>query len=154
MSPLDIELVIVCTITPDRVIPSSSCIVQHKIGAKNAVCFDLAAACSGFLYSLTCAKALIQSGVYKNALVIGADEYHPELTPLLDGSSRTDIPSDGGGAILIEYGSGKDLNLMVEFFQQEMPAFYTRPRTVFRRLRPVSASAAIKAPSMTMKGHP
>ena len=100
MDPLDIELIIVCTITPDKVIPSTSCIVQHKIGAKNAVCFDLAAACSGFLYSLTCAKALLQSGMYNNALVIGADV----LSAFVDWTDRSTcvLFGDGAGAAILK----------------------------------------------------
>jgi 3-oxoacyl-[acyl-carrier-protein] synthase-3 len=71
----DIDLIIVATATPDRLAPSTACIVQSKIGAYNAVCFDLAAVCSGFLFSMSTAAQFIASGVYNNVLVIGADTF-------------------------------------------------------------------------------
>jgi 3-oxoacyl-[acyl-carrier-protein] synthase-3 len=73
--PMDIDLIIVATATPDRLAPSTACIVQDKIGAYNAVAFDLAAVCSGFLYGLSVASQFISTGVYHHVLVIGADTF-------------------------------------------------------------------------------
>ena len=70
-----IELIIVATATPDRLAPSTACIVQEKIKAYNAVCFDISAVCSGFLFAISTASQYIASGVYNNALVIGADTF-------------------------------------------------------------------------------
>ena len=69
----EIDLLIVATTTPDMPLPATSCIVQEKIGAVNAVCFDLAAACAGFVYALVTAEQFIKIGTYKTVLVVGAD---------------------------------------------------------------------------------
>ncbi len=73
MDPLDIDLVILATYTPDRLYSASACVIQDKIGAKNAGAFDIEVACSGYVYSLTIASQFIKSGMYKNVLVIGSD---------------------------------------------------------------------------------
>jgi len=79
--------------------PSTACFVQKGLGAKNAVCFDVLAACSGFIYALACAKNFIESGVYKNALVIGAET----LTKITDWQDRSTcvLFGDGAGAVLL-----------------------------------------------------
>ncbi|OIO72816.1 MAG: 3-oxoacyl-ACP synthase [Elusimicrobia bacterium CG1_02_37_114] len=98
-SPEEIDLIIVATITPDMLFPSTACFVQKGLGAKNAVCFDVLAACSGFIYALACAKNFIESGVYKNALVIGAET----LTKITDWQDRSTcvLFGDGAGAVLL-----------------------------------------------------
>ena len=73
LSSEDIDLIIVATVTPDMAFPSTACIVQKNIGAKNAVAFDIEAACSGFLYGLAIGEQFIRTGMYKNALIIGAE---------------------------------------------------------------------------------
>ena len=73
LSPLDIDLIVLATCTPDMFTPSTACIVQNLIGAKNAVAFDISAACSGFIYGLDVAKSLMICNDYKNALVIGSE---------------------------------------------------------------------------------
>ena len=73
ISPEEIELIIVGTVTPEFLTPSVSCLVQKNIGAVNAACFDLNAACSGFVYSMDVADTYIRSGKYKTILIIGAD---------------------------------------------------------------------------------
>ena len=99
LKPEDIELVLVGTITPDMIFPSTACIVQNKLGLKNAAAFDISAGCSGFIYSLSVADSFIKSGKYKNVLVIGADllsritDYEDRSTCVLFG--------DGGGAVLL-----------------------------------------------------
>jgi len=100
LKPEDVDLIIVATITGDMPFPSTACFVQSKIGAKNAACFDLGAACTGFIYALVCAKNFISSGMYKNALVIGvevmssATDYKDRNTCVLFG--------DGAGACVLE----------------------------------------------------
>jgi len=98
-SPEEIDLIIVATITPDMLFPSTACFVQKGLGAKNDVCFDVLAACSGFIYALACAKNFIESGVYKNALVIGAET----LTKITDWQDRSTcvLFGDGAGAVLL-----------------------------------------------------
>src|SRR5437879_8250444 len=69
----ELDAIIVCTVTPDMLFPSTACLVQDRIGAKHAWGFDLVAACSGFIYGLTTAAHLITAGSHKKVLVIGAD---------------------------------------------------------------------------------
>ncbi len=73
LSPEEIDLIIVATITPDTHLPAAACAVQAELNASNAVAFDLAAACSGFVYALTVGGQFIQSGLYKNVLIAGAE---------------------------------------------------------------------------------
>jgi 3-oxoacyl-(acyl-carrier-protein) synthase III len=95
----DIDLIIVATVSPDMFFPSVSCIVQDKIGAVNATCFDLNAACSGFVYGCIVASSMIKTGEYKNALVIGSEV----LSKLLDWEDRSTavLFGDGAGAAII-----------------------------------------------------
>ena len=74
MTPEDIELIVVATITPDTPTPATACHVQSQLGAFNAVAFDISAACSGFLYAMKICKRLISDGAFKNALIIGAEK--------------------------------------------------------------------------------
>lgn len=99
ISAENVDLLIVATITPDLVFPSTSCIVQKKLGLKNAVAFDVSAACSGFVYGLTMADAMIKSGAYKTAVVVGAET----LTRIMDWNDRTTcvLFGDGAGAAVL-----------------------------------------------------
>jgi len=99
LNPEDIDLIIVSTITPDMQFPSTACFVQAKIGAKNAACFDVSAACSGFIYAISVAESMIKSGQYKNALVIGAEV----LSSITDWQDRNTcvLFGDGAGAAVL-----------------------------------------------------
>lgn len=103
VDPLDIDLIIDCTITGDMVFPASANIIADKIGAKNAWGFDLAAACSGFLYGLETASAFIESGHYKKILLVGGDV----MSSIIDYTDRNTciIFGDGAGCVLIEPNS-------------------------------------------------
>jgi len=96
----DVEIIIVATITPEMVFPSTASFVQQTLGAKKAWVFDLAAACSGFLYSLSIVQQFIESGRFKNALVIGAET----LTKITDWTDRKSciLFGDGAGAMVLE----------------------------------------------------
>jgi len=100
LSPLDIDAVIVGTVTPDMMFPSTANLVCHKAGLKNAWGFDLLAACSGFLYSFSTGAALIESGRYKKVIVIGADK----MSSIIDYSDRATciIFGDGAAGVLLE----------------------------------------------------
>ena len=98
----DIELIIVATITPEMVFPSTAAFVQKELEAKNAWVFDLAAACSGFVYGLSVAQQFMESGRYKNALVIGAETLS-KITNWTDRSSCI-LFGDGAGAIVLKRG--------------------------------------------------
>lgn len=94
----DVDMIIVATATPDRKAPSTACIVQRKIGAHNAVCFDVAAVCSGFLYGMVIAAQFISGKAYKHILVIGADIF----SSLTDFSRRDCVFfGDGAGAAVL-----------------------------------------------------
>jgi 3-oxoacyl-[acyl-carrier-protein] synthase-3 len=100
IDPAEIDCLIVATVTPDMVFPATANIVCDKIGAKNAWSFDVGAACSGFLYSLTLGSSLIESGRYKKVVVCGADK----MSAIVDYSDRATciIFGDGAGAVLLE----------------------------------------------------
>jgi 3-oxoacyl-[acyl-carrier-protein] synthase III len=100
MQPEDLDIIIVATITPEMVFPSTACFVQAAIGATNAWAFDLSAACSGFVYGLAIAQQYIGSGRYKTALVIGAET----LTRITDYSDRASciLFGDGAGAVILK----------------------------------------------------
>lgn len=99
-NPLDIDLIVFCTISPDNNTPSCSCLVQKHIGAKNATAFDINAACTGFIYGLVLADSLIKTGKYKNAIVIGSEV----LSKLINWKDRNTcvLFGDGAGAVFIE----------------------------------------------------
>ena len=100
ISPLEIDCLICGTVTPDMIFPATANIICDKIGAVNAWGFDLSAACSGFLYSLTTGAALIESGRYKKVVVVGADK----MSAIVDYTDRSTciIFGDGAGAVLLE----------------------------------------------------
>ena len=100
----DIDLIIVATVTPDMFFPSTACFVQAKIGAKNAACFDVSAACAGFLYALEIAQQFITSHTYDTILVIGAEK----LSSIVDWQDRNTcvLFGDGAGAAILQHRSG------------------------------------------------
>ncbi len=99
----DIDLIIVATSTPDMVFPSTACILQHKLGIGGCAAFDLQAVCSGFVYALTVADAMIRSGSAHCALVVGSEVF----SRILDFNDRTTcvLFGDGAGAVLLEASS-------------------------------------------------
>lgn len=96
----ELDLIIVATSTPDMVFPSTACILQNKIGANGCAAFDVQAVCSGFVYALTLADSMIQTGAARKALVVGAEVF----SRLLDFSDRTTcvLFGDGAGAVVLE----------------------------------------------------
>jgi 3-oxoacyl-[acyl-carrier-protein] synthase III len=100
----EVDLIIVATVTPDMIFPSTACIVQHKIGAKNAACFDVSAACAGFLYAMEIAQQFITSHTYDTVLVIGAEK----LSVIVDWTDRNTcvLFGDGAGAAVLRHRGG------------------------------------------------
>ncbi|MFA7290393.1 MAG: beta-ketoacyl-ACP synthase III [Melioribacteraceae bacterium] len=96
----EIDVIIVATVTPDMFFPATACLVQDKVGAKNAWGFDLSAACSGFLFALQTGAALIESGRYKKVIVVGSDK----MTAISDYTDRNTciLFGDAASAILLE----------------------------------------------------
>lgn len=100
IDPLEIDLVILATVTPDYPFPSTSNVICDKVGMKNAWGYDLIAACSGFIYALATGAQFIETGRYKKVIVVGVDK----MSAILDYQDRTTcvIFGDGGGAVLLE----------------------------------------------------
>lgn len=100
LSADNLDLIIVATISPDMPFPSTACILQDKLSAKNAACFDISAACAGYVYALVAASQFISRGTYKNALVAGAEA----LSPMVDWQDRSTcvLFGDGAGAAVLE----------------------------------------------------
>jgi len=99
IDPLEIDLIVCATTSPDQILPSTGCLIQAELGANNAAAYDLFAACSGFLYGLTTVESMIRTGQIKYALVIGAEV----LTKYVDYTDRSTcvIFGDGAGAALL-----------------------------------------------------
>ena len=110
ISPDEIDLIIVATVTPDMFFPATACLVQENIGAKNAWGFDLSAACSGFLFALQTGCSHIESGRYKKVLVIGADK----MSSIVDYTDRNTciLFGDAASAFLLE--PSEDLSLGIQ----------------------------------------
>jgi 3-oxoacyl-[acyl-carrier-protein] synthase-3 len=110
LTPDDIDLIIVGTVTPDMLFPSTACLVQNKIGAPHAWGFDLSAACSAFTYSLTVGAKMVSSGAAKHALVIGADV----MSSIIDYTDRSTcvLFGDGAGAVVLGAASEEGFGLL------------------------------------------
>jgi 3-oxoacyl-[acyl-carrier-protein] synthase III len=110
LTPGDVDVIIVATVTPDMFFPSTACLVQHKLGAKNVWGFDLSAACSAFLYALQSGAQFIATGAHKRVLVIGADV----MSSIIDYTDRATcvIFGDGAGAVLLEAADEDSVGLI------------------------------------------
>ncbi|MDQ1558375.1 MAG: 3-oxoacyl-[acyl-carrier-protein] synthase [Pyrinomonadaceae bacterium] len=110
IDPSEIDLLICATVTPDQILPSTGCLIQAELGAHRAAAFDLAAACSGFLYGLTLANQMIRGGQARYALVIGAEV----LTRYVDYTDRSTcvIFGDGAGAALVGASDGDERGIL------------------------------------------
>jgi 3-oxoacyl-[acyl-carrier-protein] synthase-3 len=99
LTPDDIDLIVVATATPDQTFPACATVIQHKLGMRHGVAFDVGAVCSGFIYALSVADALLTSGAHKTALVIGAETF----SRILDWEDRTTcvLFGDGAGAVVL-----------------------------------------------------
>jgi 3-oxoacyl-[acyl-carrier-protein] synthase-3 len=115
IAPTEVEVIIVATVTPDMMFPATACLVQDKIGAKGAWGFDLSAACSGFPYALQMGAKLIESGMQKKVLVIGADV----MSSIIDYKDRSTcvIFGDGAGAVLLEPCAEGEVGL-IDYFHE------------------------------------
>jgi 3-oxoacyl-[acyl-carrier-protein] synthase-3 len=104
--PAEIDLIVLASVTPDMMFPATACLVQDRLGAKNAWGFDLSAACSGFAYALTVGAQFVASGAHKKVLVIGSDT----MTSILDYTDRATcvLFGDGAGAVLVEPASADE----------------------------------------------
>lgn len=110
LSPEEIDVIIVATVTPDMFFPSTAALVQEKIGASNAWGFDLSAACSGFLFALQTGASLIESGKFKKVIVVGADK----MSAIVDYTDRNTciLFGDAASAVLLEPTEDKNYGLI------------------------------------------
>lgn len=162
----DLDLIIVATLTSDRIIPSTACMIQNLLGAKHAAAFDLSAACSGFAYAASVAAQFIETGAYKKALVIGAEtlskyiNWEDRNTCVLfgDGAGAAvlgqveegygilsfDLGSDGSGGDAIQIpSSGSLMPVSKESIDQKLNMIHMNGRDVFK--------FAVKAMGKTVK---
>ena len=104
LDPAALDLIVLATSTPDQIFPSTACLVQDELGAGGAAAFDVQAVCSGFIYGLAVADAMIRTGGYRRALVIGAEIF----SRILDWNDRTTcvLFGDGAGAVVLEAAEG------------------------------------------------
>jgi 3-oxoacyl-[acyl-carrier-protein] synthase-3 len=110
----EVDLLICTTVTPDMLFPATANIISDKVGIKNAFSFDLNAGCSGFLYGLSTASQFIETGKYKNVIVVGADK----MSSIVNYSDRATCPifGDGAGAVLLQPST--DENGIIDFMNQ------------------------------------
>ena len=108
--PQDIDLIIVATVTPDMMFPSTACVIQEKLGARNAWGFDLSGACSGFLYALATGVQFVETGVHQKVLVVGTDV----MSSIIDSEDRATsvLFGDGAGAVVLEPTQEKDAGIL------------------------------------------
>ncbi len=155
IGPEEIDMVICATATPDHLFPSTACIISDKVGIKNAWSYDVMAACSGFLYSLTTASQFIETGKYKKIVVVGADkmssivDYEDRATCIIFGDGAGAVlvepntegygiqdsvmQSDGGGREFLHQKAGGSMNpATIETVQNKMHYIYQEGRTVFK----------------------
>ncbi len=167
IDPGEIDVIIVATVTPDYMFPATACIAQSLIGAKNAFCFDLSAACSGFLYALEVGSNMISSGQYRKVLVIGSDkmssivDYTDRSTCILFGDGAAGVllePADDENAIidsimysegdmsqnLIQQGGGSRNPASHETVDKKMHYIYQEGRPVFKRATEGMADVSVE----------
>jgi 3-oxoacyl-[acyl-carrier-protein] synthase-3 len=113
LTPDDIGVIVVGTVTPDMMFPSTACLIQHKIGARRAWGFDLSAACSAFTYSLTTASQILASGGHEHALVVGADV----MSSIIDYKDRATcvLFGDGAGAVVLSRVDDRDASGILDY---------------------------------------
>ncbi|HZR59323.1 MAG TPA: beta-ketoacyl-ACP synthase III [Terriglobales bacterium] len=111
----DLEAIVIATVTPDMLFPSTACIVQHKLGANGAWGFDLSAACSAFVYALQTGTQFIETGAHKKVMVIGADV----MSSIIDYTDRATciIFGDGAGAVILEAAEDDSVG-MIDFIHE------------------------------------
>lgn len=107
----DLDAIIVCTVSGDQVMPSTACVLQHKLGTRNIMAFDLSAACSGFVYGLSVADQFIRTGVYKHVLVVGAEVLHRFVN--YQDRETCILFGDGAGAWVLSRASADERNVIL-----------------------------------------
>jgi 3-oxoacyl-[acyl-carrier-protein] synthase-3 len=144
----EVDLIICATITPDSFMPSTACIVQERLGAVNAAAFDLTAACSGLVYAIATATAYIESGMYENILVIGAETLSRALN--WEDRSTCVLFGDGAGAVVVSSSSQRGIlavNLLSDGTKKDYLSLPAMPLK-----NPYRQDAEVSQSFITMKG--
>ncbi len=117
LTPLDVDGIVVGTASPDRFLPSTACDIQKELGATNAAAFDIAAACSGFLYGLSVAEGMVTSRTAQNVLVVGGDR----LSTIADYTDRTTcvLFGDGAGATLVQPAENGQRGILATYLKTD-----------------------------------
>ncbi|HEX8355533.1 MAG TPA: beta-ketoacyl-ACP synthase III, partial [Pyrinomonadaceae bacterium] len=151
IDPIDLGLVICATVSPDQILPSTGCLIQAELGANRAAAFDLAAACSGFLYGLTMANQMIRSGQTRYALVIGAEV----LTRYVDFTDRQTciLFGDGAGAAVLGPAEGDRGILSTKIYSDGRFAEQLYSPGGGTRVRPTAETLASGQHFFKMKGN-
>ena len=151
IDPIDLGLVICATVSPDQILPSTGCLIQAELGANRAAAFDLAAACSGFLYGLTLANQMIRSGQTRYALVIGAEV----LTRYVDFTDRSTciLFGDGAGAAVLGAAEGDRGILSTRIYSDGRFAEQLHSPGGGTRIRPTAETLASGQHFFKMKGN-
>lgn len=152
VNPQEIELIVVATVSPDSNFPAVACLVQKELGAKQASAFDVSAACSGFLFALTTAKKYLETGMYKNALVIAAEK----ISSLIDWEDRATcvLFGDGAGACVLEAAEDADAGIKSDYMlsygehSDILKVVSENQRSPFNQ----NKSEAVKLPYVVMQG--
>lgn len=110
MDSKDLDMIIVATVSPDQMMPSTACVLQNKLGCKNIFSFDLTAACSGFVYALSVADQFIRTGMYKNVLVVGGEVLHRFVN--YKDRETCILFGDGAGAWILSRTNKEDANVI------------------------------------------
>ncbi|HEX8501361.1 MAG TPA: beta-ketoacyl-ACP synthase III [Pyrinomonadaceae bacterium] len=151
IDPIDLGLVICATVSPDQILPSTGCLIQAELGANKAAAFDLAAACSGFLYGLTLADKMISTGQVRYALVIGAEV----LTRYVDFTDRATciLFGDGAGAAVLGPAEGDRGILSTRIYSDGRYAEQLYSPGGGTRIRPTAETLASGQHFFKMKGN-
>ncbi|MEM7792053.1 MAG: beta-ketoacyl-ACP synthase III, partial [Verrucomicrobiota bacterium] len=127
IDPSEIDLIIVATMTPDTPFPSTACLLQSKLGLPQVTAFDMQAACSGFVYAISIASSMLQSGNYRNALIVGAEK----TSSILDFEDRTTcvLFGDGAGAAVLTTSDQSGVGILSsnEGSDGDNPSFLHQP---------------------------
>lgn len=111
ITPQDLDLIIVATVSGDQTMPSTACVLQNRLGCKNIMAFDILAACTGFVYALSIADQFIRTGMYKNVLVIGSEVLHPYVN--YKDRDTCILFGDGAGAWVLSQAQPTDENVIM-----------------------------------------
>ncbi len=148
VDPEDIDLIVLATCTPDYFVPSTACIVQKDLGAKNAMAFDLSAACTGFIYGLDVAKSLMTMHNYTHALVLGTET----LSKIVDWKDRSTCVLFGDGAGAVVLSRSEEQGLINTYSKSDGEKYESLTAGAYDLNNPFASDLAIKSKTLQMDG--